>query len=437
MNTIAIDCGASFLKSALFVEGKIVKRLESASPKVRGDESILEIIQINELVDRVRATIIELACNEKKINLCISNEMHGFILANQDGTPYTDYISWQKEYGNFCIEGQSAYEELKAEEISGEILNTGMPLRAGLPSCNLLYMEKMQYLSKKGLHFYTLGDYIIRCLSGREPICHPTNAAATGLYDVIKGEWNVRIINFITSQYIVFPYVGEDTISFKLDDIEVVVYPALGDQQAALLGAGFLESADISYNIGTGSQVSILVDSPECTNSYQIRPYFNGLYLKTIPHIPSGRALNVYIRFFKDILYKFGNNVNNDMIWKVIIDSLSEHRTTTVKCDLSFFENAITSRTTGAIDNIMEYDLTFSSLTHAIFDCMAKNYITATNRLLSDYCNVNRVIFSGGIARKIEYLRKKILASFKEDTRVIVAENETLIGLYRYVEMGE
>ena len=45
------------------------------------------------------------------------------------------------------------------------------------------------------MHFYTLGDYVIRMISGCESACHPTNAAATGFYDLTTGAWNKPLLN--------------------------------------------------------------------------------------------------------------------------------------------------------------------------------------------------------------------------------------------------
>ena len=180
-----------------------------------------------------------------------------------------------------------------------EILYSGMPLRAGLPSTNLRYLFQKSYLDKErdNLYFYTLGDYIIKCLSGIEPICHPTNAAATGLFDLRINDWNKKYIKDIGGEKIVFPIIGNEKIVFRLEGKIVNVLPAIGDQQAALLGAGLNKMNMLSFNLGTGAQVSKLVSKLVCSSEYQIRPYFNGKYLVTIPHIPSGRALNVYIRF--------------------------------------------------------------------------------------------------------------------------------------------
>ena len=122
MITIAIDCDASFIKGARFREGKIEEIKRYRSPHVNTTKSVFEIQQISLLAGAVHKMILDLAGNEKKIKLCISNEMHGFILTHFDGTLYTDYISWQKELGAIKING----------ETSVKMLNDNSGLRGGV-----------------------------------------------------------------------------------------------------------------------------------------------------------------------------------------------------------------------------------------------------------------------------------------------------------------
>lgn len=439
MNTIAIDCGASFLKGAVLRDGNIVRQMQMRSPVVHGEEDVLKTVQIQALIPLIRQMIINLADDEKEVRLCISNEMHGFLLSYEDGMPYTDYISWQKEYGTVEIENATSVDILESEILAEDIFYTGMPLRAGLPSCNLLYLSRKGYLknAKSKLYFYTLGDYILKILSKSEPMCHPTNAAATGLYDLRKNEWNYELIKNAGGRDIVFPKVGTAGLDFDMGKIKVHALPAIGDQQAALLGAGLNDEETLSFNLGTGAQVSKLVSEPIYSDRWQIRPYFYGKYIKTLPHLPSGRALNVYIRFFSDILQSFQVDVSNDTIWKVLLEEEGKSRKTEMICDLSFYENAVTESKTGSIHGIGEYSLTMGNLMYAVFEQMEKNFIWAADIIEEDASKVKKIVFSGGVANKISRLRENLLKHYQENSKVVIASNETFLGLYIYGQWKE
>lgn len=435
MNIIAIDCGASFLKGALFEDEVLVKRSIRQAPKVNTADW-REAKQISYLMNMVRSMLRELAQGKDEIMLCISNEMHGFILADRDGNPLGDYISWQREFGSIPMEdsGETAEQILSQKDFQADIRRTGMPLRAGLPNVNLLYICNSSdwNLKEKDMWFYTLGDYILRSLSQQEVCCHPTNAAGTGLMDLVAGDWNRKVCQFIGGQQIHFPGIGESIFEFEFEGIHVRALPALGDQQAALLGAGMHKMGDVSFNLGTGAQVSLLADSLQFSNDYQLRPYFGGKYLKTIPHLPSGRALNVYFRFVQSIVRNYKQEVDDADIWTWILHEVSIESKNNLHCDLSFFANPITDHEKGSITDIGEYDFTVGNLFRSLFRQMADNFLLAAEKLGCGKESVEKIVFSGGIARRIPLIREKILGHYSDDVSYSIGEDETLHGLVKY-----
>lgn len=91
------------------------------------------------------------------------------------------------------------------------------------------------------------------------------------------GCWSKALLDVCATGDISFPDVGEGKTEFDLNCTHITALPAIGDQQAALLGAGVKEGV-LSFNTGTGGQVSIaLKDIPplsEVVNDVQVRPYF-------------------------------------------------------------------------------------------------------------------------------------------------------------------
>ena len=434
MNTIAIDCGSSFIKAALFDDGgEIVKDIQSRAPLVNRNE-LDGTEQIDGLIALVRNILSELLSyvDDERVRLSVSNEMHGFLLATADGAPVTDYISWQKEYGRLPIDGVTPIEIIS--EHRQEIMTTGMPLRGGLPSVNLLYLNKILDLRAE-IYFYTLGDYILRMLSGVRPSCHPTNAAATGLFDLTTNDWNQKLLGLVANDRIIFPTIGEEPIEFKIDGVLITALPAIGDQQAALSGAGLERDDQLSFNMGTGGQVSRLVSTLEFSDRYQTRPFLDGRFIKTIPHIPCGRALNVYLRFFRDALKIFDVTRSDDEIWRALSTAAATSDGSDLKCDLSFFDNAASDHRVGSIENIGEYSLTVGGLMRAVFDRLSDNFNRAAEVLIDEHRPITKIVFSGGVARRIKAVRDRILESHAPITHT-VASNETLKGLYLYSMKG-
>ena len=424
MDIIAIDCGASFIKATRFINGKIFRSIRQKTP-LDTDADKLE-----KSLSMIKAMIEELSNDVSEIAIGFSNEMHGFVLANENGVPVMPYISWQKELGNL----PEIAEKLDQQQIA----STGMPLKLGLPSTNLYYLKKDIPIEKyERLYFYTLGDFYIRTLSGCQPAVHETNAAATGLYDLFAKKWNVSLIRSILGDMeksIVFPeiYAGQDPIVLEKDKITYYFFPALGDQQAALLGSHLIGEGELSLNFGTGAQMSVLTKDIVYSGRFQIRPYFNGYYIKTIPHIPSGRVLNIYFNFVKEIVNRFVT-VEDEELWNYINSQAEQNQFPNLELDMSFFSNPITDHRSGAIENISENSFRIGNLFDSVYTQIAENVEIIYKRLGQPF--VKSILISGGVLNKNTYLRTKVLSKFENIQTVYLVENETAEGIKEFIDL--
>lgn len=440
MITIAIDCGASFLKGASFeADGRVLDTMLVPAVRAAGEEgveSLLLPLQARELLRVVRTMLAKLSAGEHRARLCIANEMHGFLLTDAAGEPQMDYLSWQRSFGTLPVEGETAVSIL-AQDCADAVSRTGMPLRGSLPSANLLHLFQSGILERMTgeLWFCTLGDYILRALSGKAVFTHPTNAAASGLYDLEREDWSTPLVRTATGGRIRFPQVGGSPVSFALDGVEYEALPAVGDQQAALCGAGLCRPGQLSFNLGTGAQVSVVTDDLSRSECVQIRPYLFGGHIRTLPHLPSGRALNVYIRFLQDILLRFSMTLDENYIWQVFLDAAASAEGKCFEADMSFFENPCSERITGLLAGFEEHGFDLGTLASSILHAMARNFLWAAEQVRAQGQSVEELLFSGGVARRIGGIRTKIAAGYPA-AKVCVAENETLRGLWQYGTHG-
>lgn len=423
MNIIAIDCGASFIKATLFKDDCVVKDKKITTP------SDTDPKKLKKSIDIIKEIIQRFSVDLDVVHIGLSNEMHGFVLADQNGNPVTQYISWQKELGsiNDCT-------HIFSKE---NICNTGMPLKTGLPSVNLYYISRQLQTPNNKLYFYTLGDYYISYITGKPAYCHPTNAAGTGLYNIIQEDWDFELIREVLphdlADKIIFPqiYRDQEPIKCEMHGKSYYFYPALGDQQAALLGAGLNGENQLSLNFGTGAQISVLSNKAEFSSAYQIRPFFNGMYLKTVPHIPSGRALNVYFRFVKEIL-TYKTPMRDAEIWNYINAKAEGCKEDSLEIDMSFFSNAITDHKVGSIGNIQEYNLTVGNLFSSAYCQISRNIESVYQIMGRPY--VNEVVISGGLLNKNTFLRNMVLKKFSEVKQIKLVNNETAIGIKTFIK---
>lgn len=423
MNIIAIDCGASFIKATKFKEGQIVNTIVMKTPVDSDNEKLEKSVKI------ILEIIEQLSIGLDEVHIGFSNEMHGFVLTNQQGVPVLPYISWQKELGDL--------EECRSLFGLELIETTGMPLKLGLPSTNLYYLiQNGQIELDEPLYFYTLGDYYIRVITGQQPYIHATNAAATGLYNIFEKKWIPELISRIIGdekqKLLIFSsiYWGQKEICIEKNKTKFLFYPALGDQQATLLGAQLEHEGELSLNFGTGAQISVLTKKINYSHEYQIRPYFGDFFLKTIPHIPSGRALNVYFNFVKQVISEF-STIEDEVLWNHINWQARENKCENMRIDMSFFTNAMTDYTTGSIENMKENNFNLGNLFDSLYIQMANNIEEVYKKLGEPF--VNRILISGGVLNKNDYLREKVLAKFPNVNSVHMAKNETAEGIRKYI----
>ena len=205
---------------------------------------------------------------------------------------------------------------------------------------------------------------------------------------------------------------------------EMPCYVAIGDQQAALLGVD-LQTDELSLNIATGSQVSLLAHDVQA-GEYQVRPFFGGRYLRTITHLPAGRSLNLLVRMLTEM--SGDNEALSNQPWKRMETLAVVAGVSDLSVDLSFYSTALGE--SGSICNIREDNLSAGGLFRASLQSMARNYYECACRL-SPQRTWKRIAFSGGLIQKSALLRECIMERFECPSRIPTDADETLTGLMR------
>jgi sugar (pentulose or hexulose) kinase len=430
MNFLGIDLGASFLKSGLLnlQENKIsdVRKIPSPSAIPNQNPQFKEF-DANQIYQIILETIEHYEQITEIRGIVFSNQMHGFVLADQNYNNLTNYISWQDERSLELIDDETVFSKLQTL-LSNDIVQTGMPFKVGIPVTNLYYLCLKNQIPENTRYFCSLGDYVIMKLTKSPVKTHITNAAGSGMFDLVRSEWHKGIIDKLGLDEAIFPPLTEfnepvGVYSFKGQDIPC--YVSVGDQQAALLGALF-ESNELSINIGTGSQISVLSDQLTF-GEYQTRPFFTGSYLNTITHIPAGRAINVFVKFVEEIALKLGHT-DIDSIWPLIMRESSDILDNSLKVDISVFSSSALPQK-GFIQNIREDNFSIGHLFHGIFDNMAQNYYDLSKLLPLD--RVEHLKLSGGISLKNHILRELLKSKFTLDIELAPYKEDTLIGLFQ------
>ena len=140
-----------------------------------------------------------------------------------------------------------------------------------------------------------VGSFLIITLMGRT--INVIMLAGMAFYDVDRHEVSRELLDLVRDLTGFSALLGECASGaaavaghWYSDDGAIPIYAGVGDHQCSLLGAGLTPGDCASVNLGTGSQVSVLIapgsDRPlPGSDEVELRPYFDADHLlRTITH---------------------------------------------------------------------------------------------------------------------------------------------------------
>jgi sugar (pentulose or hexulose) kinase len=267
-----------------------------------------------------------------------------------------------------------------------------------------------------------MADFALAQLCGAPPGIDPTNAAAMGTLDLPGGGWHTGALAAAGLDGLRWPDIAPfSTVAgeYRVGARRIPCYRPVGDAQCALAGAGLAEG-ELSINVATGSQVSLLRPEP-LLGDFQTRPFFEGRFLTTVTGIPAGRSLNLLARLLAELAAAHG--APPDDPWPYLLRAAADAPDAGLRVDLAFFGQGAG----GAITGIDEGNLTAGGLFRAAFRQMAASYYAAALRLAPDQ-GWRHLVLTGGLAHQAALLRDFIAARFDAPYRLGPAE-DTLSGL--------
>ena len=425
MKYVGVDIGSSSLKGAILDLDQLTismpERIAAPKPLPGLPTWHFEIAPL-EIVSAARELITSLV---RSIDDCAGivccTQMSGVILVQTDGTPVSNYISWRDQR---VLESHptrdGTYYDVVRRLLSPEDLERLGECRPGSPTSLLFWLAENGLLSPNVTPL-CLADFVAMQLAGAPPCTEYTNAV--GALDLNTGSWHQEAFSILGIADLSWPplctphhAIGE----FMVDNVAIPFFPAVGDQQCALVGAQ-LSEGELSINVSTGSQLSEVFDTYR-PGEYQVRPYFDGRYLNTITHLPAGRSLTALVELLTEIPRARGIEITDP--WEYISEQSSQ--SSDMQADLAFFQGPMGS--CGSLNQLTLDNLKVGNLFHAAFTNMADNYATCSQQLSAGR-EWSSLVLSGGLPQRCPVLRDLITSRFDCPHRICTASEETLAGL--------
>jgi sugar (pentulose or hexulose) kinase len=357
----------------------------------------------------------------------VCSQLHSLIFADPVGRPLSTIITWQDQRAlqPFGDTGRTYFQEINRRLSSEERRQLGNEARPGVPLCFLFWLAHNRALPPSPAIAASLPSFVVANLCGATPALDLTNAFAHGALDVETGDWHRRVIAKLGLDSIQWPAIlpqgailGEARLGARL----LPFFVPVGDYHCSQLGAG-LQEGELSVNISTGSAVIQLAAGLEW-GDFQTRPWFDGRYLKTVTHIPGGRALDALLRLLCELAQAQGVRLRDP--WSYALEQAARLPTTSLRVNPAFYPSAMGDQ--GAITNAREENLTVGHLLRAALEGMADNYAQCARRVCPA-CDWRRLLFSGGVALKTPLLRRLICDRLGSEHRLALSEEDTLLGL--------
>ncbi|HAM72843.1 MAG TPA: hypothetical protein DCM86_14470 [Verrucomicrobiales bacterium] len=432
MRYLAIDLGSTFIKGAVLdlEAGSLepVGRVRFPDPQ-SGGEGWRREFDPAAIVEATRGVLDLLAARAPEAcGVVLCSQLHGMVFTSREGEALSPAITWQDQRGLLPLPGGggSYFDELNRRLGPAVRRELGNEPRPGVPLCFLFWLRETGGMPSRGAIPASLANHVVASLGRTAPVSDLTNAFAHGALDIRSGDWHRGALESLRLGELEWPrIVAQGSVIAEYRTAagrRLPIHAPVGDYHCSQVGA-FLEEGELSVNISTGSAVIQVANGPE-QGDFQTRPWFDGRFLKTVTHIPGGRALNALVQLCTELVPREGGDIADP--WPQILARAEASGPSDLRLDPAFYFSATGDR--GSLRNMREENLTVGHLFRAAFEGMAENYDRCATRI-NPARDWRRVVFSGGVALKTRLLRELILRRLGAAHRIAPCEEDTLAGL--------
>ncbi len=275
-------------KKTIFVDSKTHRgAIHSDNPLVKEQDPDVLFDLARKMLDSVLANFFPIG------SIGITGQMHGILYLDSERRPVSPLYTWQDSRAAQLHENGLSYAQEVAEK-------TGYPAFPGYGLITHYFLKENGLVPDNAEKLCTVMDYAAMRLSDSDRIViHPTNAASLGLYDINKGKFDPDALVAAGIDPKFLPEVAADPIILGAYR-DVPLYQGIGDNQASVLYSLVDYPDGVLVNVGTGSQVSRITDSPDAAPSLEVRPFIDGKYLIVGSALCGGRAYALLEKFFRD-----------------------------------------------------------------------------------------------------------------------------------------
>ena len=328
MNAIGIDIGTTSICgiSVDIESGSTLRSIEKNSNAFIKTQRPWEKIQSVEKIFDLAKDILDTLIDTETVAIGITGQMHGIVYTDKSGAAVSDLYTWQDGRGDLEYCGTTYAKALGSFSGYGNVTDFYNRINGEVP--------------KNAAAFCTIGDYLAMRLCGlKKPLIHTSNAASLGCFDMQKNRFTCDCDAETASDCRILGEYKNIPVSIAVGDNQASVFSALTDEDELLI------------NVGTGSQISVICDTPLACDGIEIRPYFDNKYLAVGAALCGGRAYSLLKDFVGEIL-GYANVSGDGAIYDVMKKMAMAVKAPSLNVDTRFDGTRDNAAIRGSVTNI-------------------------------------------------------------------------------------
>ena len=412
MKAIGIDIGTTSICGIVIDldSGDIIKsRTENSNAFLTGIAE-WEKIQSVEKIISISSEILDSFIDCDVVAIGVSGQMHGMVSIDSLGNALSPLYTWQDGRGNL------PYNDTTYASFLGSF--------SGYGNVTDFYNRENGIRPKNAVSYCTIHDYFVMKLCGlKKPQIHASNAHSFGLYDIEKSCFNYDFSPETVNSY---------KIAGRYKNIPVSV--AIGDNQASVFST-LADENNILINVGTGSQVSVISDTPIHAENIETRPYSEGKYLVVGSALCGGRAYSILKNFYSRV-FGYITSIDDEKVYGIMDKMLQAETSSSLNVDTRFAGTRSNSSLSGCISGINTENLTPENLTKGVL-------VGMTEELYEMYVKMGisrrEIVGSGNGIRKNRHLINIIEKTFGKKLTIPRHLEEAAFGaaLFALISCGK
>jgi sedoheptulokinase len=230
----------------------------------------------------------------------VAGQMHGILYVDNIGGAVSPLHTWQDGRGDL-LDDDGVSTAARLSRSLGSRVSTGFGIVTH--SWNAAHGR----VPGAAASMCTIPDWVAMTLCRRTtPLMDTSNAASLGGFDLAVRDFRRGDMESLGIDARLFPEVTDSFPALGEARSGVPVFAAAGDNQASFLGSVRDARATVLFNVGTGSQVSVPIDTPDGIPGLDVRPFPFGRYLAVGAALCGGSAYALLRTFFERTLRLFG-----------------------------------------------------------------------------------------------------------------------------------